>query len=385
MPSTIEKFNKVNQEFAPKMQNILKTNQYLLENITEAYTLEETRRSVEKANQKLAKKYNIVFNPKKDESIAKFFAGCTQCNTLTDIVVRICESYGCIADKFVTRIETDDCNSQLVTTINGIVKETTGANSAGIQSSGADTYQRMFANTQQDLCMKMDLFSSNLEVKITQEALCRCTSFDAFVVGAEKLAKQYQYIFDTSILYGAWNGTAWVNNVAPYTTGFGNANSNFQSINPNITANTVTGVGTNEIYKEIRNMVVKIKASGNCGDVQVAMTSALVTAMLGAIDISGRPYFSEIKESGTTCSSLVLFCDVPVVVCDSLWTRTVSSVTSTDVFVGSKQHYQFAHFMFADAEMIKEQNTTSYLLQSSHKVGGKLIDNTKFGKITVTL
>ena len=67
--------------------------------------------------------YYNPLNVEKDKSIQ----GCSLCTSLSGIVTRLCENYGCVAEEFVTNYAADDCNSVVVENINPVTVPLSGS------------------------------------------------------------------------------------------------------------------------------------------------------------------------------------------------------------------------------------------------------------------
>lgn len=391
------KFSKLNQSVGEQVFEITRglNGSTFLEGVTKAITNSPEKSSIEKllkmTNSRLAKKYNIVFNPFESESVTKFFNGCDSCVSLSDVVVRICQSYGCVAESFVQSTIARDCSNQKIFSRIG-----TQETNIGIQASGSDVYQTIHPSTDEDNCGDMTLFPVNLQENISQQAMCSCTPFDAVVEAAELLAQQYARVYDKSILYGNRTGSTYsisgqnvtypfVNTGGGYTASAGLSNTQFQSINPNLVAGNFSVIaGVDSLYTEITKMLARIQFGGSCGNTVILMTRAMASALHGMKDTTGRPILSETSMKGDFCNGFSIAC-TPVVICDAPEEFTVGSVRYSDVWIGSTEGYAFSKFVFTEPSMIKSQTSTGYFLQATQYAGGKLLKPEKFARITVPI
>lgn len=342
--------------------------QQIFRNMDEAFSKPENQNRVDKFNEKMAK-FGLFYNP--SQSKDKSIAGCTSCTTITGIIVRLCENYGCIAKDFVTSITSDDCNQLLVESISLIQNDLDLLSTNDIDVSGT---------ADDNSCIIVPMRTISVFSTIDKKAICSCSSLDKVILATERLAMKLSFAFDKAILYGRFN-TATSTYVALPT---------FDSIDLLIPAvNKLTANSIVDLYNKIARVVAEIVDYTNCPaeDIKITMRAGVKIRMNSRLDLSERPVTSELLLAGSDCEMTKIAC-ANALSCQSV-NRTKDAVTgviTTDVFIGYQPHYVFGTFEFPAIEMMQDP-----LSQQRFRIGnmtayaGKLLDPKSFYKITVTL
>ena len=321
-------------------------------------------------NQKISS-LNLAYTPY--EAKTKYVGACTNCVTLTELVSRLCENYGCVQENLTTNYEATDCNSFSVTKINPTADLVTVQQ---IASSVAQNIRDVADPTQN--CFTVPLVTINVKERLMRDAMCSCTALDALAEALLSIRNTIAKVIDRAILYGNYDtGTATYLPI-----------SNFDSIDNLIPAGQkLTANSELDLYKKITVAIANITGATGCGvdDISIIARSDVRVRMLGALDNNGRPIRSELAVAGVDCNSLIVAC-ANVYSCQSTKWKNTAGVVTTDVFVGLKNDYAFSKYIFPAVEpQFDQQNGNSFTLFNETRFGGKLMNVNSFYKITATL
>ncbi len=339
-----------------------------LSKIDEAYSLPENANYLSDFNNKYSKKTKSLYNPNLKEN-TKFVGGCVECRSFIDYVVRACNNYGCVAEEFVTTVESSNCNQFVLPTTSQITTPL---------KLGVSTKQIASNGTQVNNCVTAPMTRINTAIEIRLEALCNCTGVDAMAQAIEFLMQTIKLTFDKAILYG--------DTTLPKVSGVYPAFTNFDSIDQFLTtAQKTTSTGIIETYTKITDAVAKILATTNCSreSIQVLMSPTVAAKLLGATDNNDRPIISEVTNKDGC--EVRLGCQ-KLIECPSVET-TVSTTgeITTDIFVGIKDHYVFGKYLFPEIQPFNSQTSYDIEIPMIYFVGSKLVFAQSFQKITATI
>jgi Phage capsid family len=320
-------------------------------------------------NQKYSSQTKLAYNPALGANEAvKFIGGCTECRTFLDYIVRACNNYGCVANEFVTSIESTNCN-QFVLQKTSLISQALNLSIATRQNGETG---------QSNACITAPMIKLMAYIEVPLEALCDCLNIDAMAMSMERLMDILLYSWDRGILYG--------NTALPKVSGLYPAITNFDSIDLGLTAaQRITASGAIPTYTAINSAVASILATTKCKreDVQILISPALSTKFLGALDNNSRPILSEITKNGTC--ELNMGCQ-KVIECNSVDTTvTAGGIVTSDIFVGIKGRYLFGKYMHPMIQPFNNQSTYNIEIPAVYFYGGKNIDPTAFVKITATV
>lgn len=368
-PLTLNDVQSLFQEKNKSVADIISTikeNDTIFSKLDEAFALPENSIRVERFNEKMAK-YNLYYNPLESEK-NKSVAGCTACTSLTGIVVRLCENYGCVVENFVTTTKTDTLNQFIIETVSliGDDLDLDNPNDQDVSGTAAD-------NT----CITAQMKTISVYSRVDKKAIATCTSLDKVALAVERLALKLAKGFDKAILYGKFNGTTYV----PVT--------NFDSIDQLIAAGQkITASGEVDLYKKIVKTIASIQDYTGCdiSEIKILVRAGVKTRILGMVDNNDRPVFTELKEAGIDCNTLRIAC-VNAIPCQSLnQTKNITTgVITSDIFIGYRPHYVFATYEFPAISIYQDPASQQfYRIGNMTSYGGKLVDVNSFYKITAT-
>jgi hypothetical protein len=360
------------------IENILESvDKLLIENA------EEMSNRLSVFNEKI-KSFNLIYNPFNDsveetQSKTKFVGGCSECRTFTEVLSRLCENYGCVADNLTTQYESENSDSFIVSKLNPI------SNRVTVQQRGADVVQSIRAtNDPSTQCLSVPMLAINIQEGIRKEAVTGCLVLDAFAIATESLDLSAGKAIDQAILYGNWDPTA--------NSGAGGyvAISNFDSLDLLIpSAQKLTSTDAIGLYSQMINSIASIQDQTGCGieDIAILMRAGVQTRILGALDNVDRPIFSELGLMGASCEDLKVACKGATPCQSVLYQRNSGTgVITTDIWIGHKRDYAFGKYLMTMTDPRWDMSTNAqYLLQHNRFVGGKLLNTASFYKITATL
>lgn len=370
LQNVADQVNEKNKSITNVMEKASSDNteyQALFSKVDEAFALPEMENRLARFNQKLAA-YNLYYDPTNTKD--KALTACTSCVTVTGIIARLCENYGCVAERFVTNAKSIDCNSLLIEFVSLIEDDIdlSNLNDQDLSGTAAD-----------NSCITVPMLTISTFSRIPKKALCSCSGLDKILLATERLILKLAKAFDKAILYGRFDtGTS------SYV-----ALTNFDSINLLIPADQkLTATGEVNTYKAIIQAIVNIQDYTGCGieDIEILIRQGVKTRMMGMLDGNDRLQASEFMAAGMDCDTLKIVCK-EAIACQSLnQTRnTTTGVVTTDIFVGYKPHYVFGTYEFPAIDMrIDPLSQQFYRIGNMTAYAGKLLDTKSFYKITAT-
>lgn len=337
-------------------------------------TLDNVYKAPEMVNRLIAfnekiKDFGISYNP--SETKTKFVGACTNCVTITEIVSRICENYGCVQQYLTSNYDATNCNSFSVTKVNPTADLVTVQQ---ISSYVAQEARSAIDATQ--TCFTVPLVVTAIKERVMRDAMCSCLALDAMAEALITIRNTMAKVIDRAILYGNFNAGTF------------NSISNFDSIDNLIPASQkLTASGEMDLYKKITKAIANIVGVTGCdmSRINVISRGDVRVRMLGALDNNGRPITTELVANGINCEVLKIAC-ANVYTCQSLKYQNVAGVITSDIFVGLKDDYAFGKYVFPAVEPQFDQvNGNAYNIFSEVRYGGKLLNPDSFYKITATL
>jgi hypothetical protein len=367
--SEVQEKNKFVASFMPEI-NSVQDHMQLFNSVDKAFASEEMANRVSIFNQKLSK-YGLSYNPIGDKT--KFANGCTECTTMTGIITRLCQSYGCVASEFVTRFVSDNCNDMLVENVTPI-------NQTLIM--GQATIQDISGTTADSNCVRIPLVPMTPFVTISRDALCSCTALDKMLLAVERMMESMRYAIDKALLYGKYDTATSAYVAIP----------NFDSQNlvmPTANKLTISSGGVTAVYAKIAEVVAKIQIATGCSadKIKILMNPGFKAMMSSGFDNNSRPIATEYLAMGINCENMKIAC-VDVTSCQSVNTTVNSGTgaTTSDIFIGIPDHHIFGEFEFAPIDPMFDQTTLKgYKIVKDGKYGSKVIIPSSFYKVTATI
>ena len=313
-------------------------------------------------------KYGVSYNPLGVEK-NKAITGCADCRTMTGLIIKVCENYGCVTKEFVTSVQSDSCNTLMYDVISKIEDDLDLRISIDQDVSGT---------TADNSCGTAPMRTVVTFSRISKKAICQCSGLDKMALLIERLATKLAKAFDKAVLYGQFNVATSAYVAIP----------NFDSIDLLIpAAQKLTATGISDTFKKITNAIVAIQDYTGCDDnnIVILMRQGVKTRMLNWLDSNDRPAWSELSAMGINCDSMKIACQ-DTVICQSVNQAVVAGNTVTDIWVGYRPYYVFGTYEYPSIEMMVDPlSVANFKLARITDYAGKLIDPKGFYKITATL
>lgn len=363
--------NKISKivETKNKMMENLMADKTLstLQRIDKFFTESENSILLDQFNREWSGKSGAFYNPTQKDA-TKFMGGCTECRTFTDYLITACSNYGCVAEQFVTKVRSSDCNTFVYSSL-AKVSTTFDMNSTQLQNTSA---------SQDNFCVPVNMKKIKTFIEVTTEALCSCLGADAVAMAANQMMTKLKLSFDRAILYGSWDANTSTFVSIP----------NMDSINLAIpVGQKVTSADDKTLYDQIVKVSSSILTNSKCSrdKIRVLMSASAMQRLIASKDSNGRPILSEIRKGDSGCE-IQIGC-LEIIECNSIVESVNGSgILTTDVFVGIKDHYVFGHYMFPLIEsQFQSQVSLETAIPAINYFGGRIDQVSSFYKITATL